>query len=189
MIHKEGQNLNFFIPINKLKDLMKANKEKMDGLIKNLGKQYWNSAKNADKNAQAFLGNSFYYGVNYNKDYKRAVYWFAKTRDPIFYDDIAIMYLTGGFGLKKDYEKAKEYALCSLDDHEKSWILGVMYHKGLGFKIDKDKALNYFLKAIKQGDISAFNFEIVGKLFLEKGIPLRAVYWFSLSLVTMHDSK
>ena len=77
MVYKRGQNLNFFIPINKLKDLMSTNKEKMDDLVKNLGKQVWEKAKNGDKNAQAFLGISFYYGINWNKDYKKAMYWLS----------------------------------------------------------------------------------------------------------------
>ncbi len=189
MVHREGQNLNFLIPINKLKDLMRANKEKMDSLMKNLGKQVLENAKGGDKNAQALLGWSFYHGINWDKDYKRAVYWLSKTRYPKFYEDLAAMYLFGGYGIEKDYKKAQMYISCSPDSSYKSRLLGLMYYDGIGFTTDKDKALSHFLKAIKQGDWSSFNFEIVGRLFFEKGNYLEAAYWFSLSFVKMYNLK
>ena len=181
MIHREGQNLNFFIPINKLKNLMRTNKSKMNNLTKNLGKQYWESAKSGDKKAQALLGFSLYHGINWNKDYKKSEYWFLKTGDARFYIDLAYMYLKGGFGLKKDYRKARMYASCSLESYEKSKLLGFMYRDGIGFTVDKDKALSHFLKAIKQGDLSSCEF--AGKLFLEERNFLRAFYWLSYARI------
>lgn len=185
MIYREGQNLNFFIPINKLKRLIRANRDKMNNLVKHLGKEFWEKAKKGDKKAQGLLGWSFYRGINWDKDYKRAVYWFKKNGSPIYYEDLATIYLNGGYGVKQDYGKAREYILKAPDSAYKSMILGMMYRDGNGFDKDYAEAFSHLLMSFRQGNV--FAYQLIGQLFFTEQEYLKSAFWFYFALIQHKD--
>ena len=187
MVYREGQNLNFFIPINKLKGLIRANRDKMNDLVKHLGKQFWERAKSGDKKAQGLLGWSFYLGINWNKDYKRAVYWFKKNGSPIYYEDLATIYLNGGYGVQQDYVKAQKYILQAPDSAYKSGVLGMMYRDGIGFDKDYAEAFSHFLISFRQGN--TFAYQLIGQLFFEQQKYLKSAFWFYFALIQNKDKN
>jgi TPR repeat protein len=106
------------------------------------------------------LGRLYQNGIVFPKDYRRAheLYFKAlENKDRYFYNDakgitesnIGIIFLTGGYGVQINYEKAKENLQIAIKhgDHKAMVNLGWMYETGKGLNKNESMALKYYTDA------------------------------------------
>ena len=93
----------------------------------------------------------------------------AEAGDPVAQDSISMFYYLGEHGVKKDYEKAFEWASKSAehDDVYGQLRLGVAYNWGDGVERDFAEAVYWYQKAAEQG--CAPGQYMIGQCY-EKGI-------------------
>ena len=177
--HKESQSLNFFIPIVKLKILIKKNMKNIKKMKNSIIGQISNKAKNGSKTDQSVLGIMYFYGIYFNKNYEKAKYWLLKDDSSQSYSYLGAIYYQGGYGIKNDYNKAKKYLLNSVDRTESLHILGMMHLEGKGFPSNKSKAINYFLESSKKSHLPSQ--KILGYIYHAQGRFLEASFWFLIA--------
>ena len=126
------------------------------------------SAIAGNKFAQFSLANQYYYGNGFYKDKQQALHWYMKAAEqelPYAAYAVAQMYASGEAVLQ-DEATAQQYyaqALACFLKLEKSdraddnllYKLGRMYRYGLGTEEDIPKALEYFSRSAKHGNINA----------------------------------
>ena len=84
-----------------------------------------------------------------------------------------------GYGVEKDFSKAKEYFLIScLNNHENYFHLGYMYEKGNDFIKDYTKAKEYYKMAAQYEDLNAFTH--LGIMYL-KGMGVSKNYKLAIN--------
>ncbi|MBQ7306957.1 MAG: sel1 repeat family protein [Clostridia bacterium] len=109
--------------------------------------------------AQFFLGQCFYSGTYFEKNYKTAVYWLKKSASK---GNPNAQYLLGecfysGYGVRKNYEKAAELFSLAAEQNNINAILylGMCYEFSKGVEQDYKKAVDLYFKAAEQGDSRA----------------------------------
>jgi serine/threonine protein kinase len=111
------------------------------------------------------LGHLYHKGILFPKDYKRAQELYFKAlenKDRYFYNDakgmtennIALIYLNGGYGLTVNYEKAREYYQSAINFGNIKALsgLGWLYQKGLGVPVNEAESFRLYAKAAEQND-------------------------------------
>ncbi len=97
---------------------------------------------------------------NWQQDYSQALEWYQKsinnTGDDFAYLGAAELHFKG-LGTAKDYVKAKQYFRAITDPSvlEKQLYLAQCYQFGLGCQVNERRAMVYYRKAAKQGNLSA----------------------------------
>lgn len=102
-------------------------------------------AEQGDAKTQFRLGMAYYRGNKIEKNEEKAFEWWMKAVEQGVED---AAYCLGCIHFKnKDFQTAVEYYLKAISDpviNEAGLLLGVIYEKGLGVKIDIDKAIEYY---------------------------------------------
>ncbi len=141
------------------------------GTEQNYGESFgWflKSAIAGNKFAQFSLANQYYYGNGFYKDKEQALQWYMKAAEqglPYAAYAVAQMYANGEAVIKNE-ETAQQYYAQALDgflkleesdraDDNLLYKLGRMYRYGLGTEEDIPKALEYFIRSAKHGNINA----------------------------------
>ena len=181
MVHKGGQNLNFFIPVDKLRKLIKTNIALLKKDKKSYVSSLFSKAKSGNKNNQFELGFMYYLGLNIKKNYNQSRYWFLKSKNKKAYPYLGSLYFTGDQYLDKNYKLAKKYLLLSSEEALSARLLGFMYLGGHGFDKNYDKALKYLTKAAKKYDLPAQ--KMLGILFTKNKNIEEAALWLMISSV------
>lgn len=122
------------------------------------------------------------------KDYLKAVKYYEMSKKYFFSEaviNLGYIYFYGGYGIQKNYEKARECFESAADvfDSDSRFILGLFYEKGYGVKQDYSEALKHYKIAAKQRNSKAF-LHLGNFYYFGKGIPidvLRAKYYYELS--------
>ena len=126
------------------------------------------SAYAGNKFAQFSLANQYYYGNGFYKDKGQALHWYMKAAEqglPYAAYAIAQMYANGEAVLQDEATAQRYYAqalagFLKLEESDHAddnllYKLGRMYRYGLGTDEDIPKALEYFLRSAKHGNINA----------------------------------
>ncbi|CAC9439638.1 hypothetical protein [uncultured Gammaproteobacteria bacterium] len=94
------------------------------------------------------------FGFKYNR--KKAIYWHKKVFDNFYVIDIGVN-LAPLYMLDKEYKNAyKIYQILStINDHVALTALGNLYRNGFYVTKDLNKALDYYQKAFKHGNLTA----------------------------------
>ena len=101
------------------------------------------------------IGYYYYYGKGVEKNYSKAVEWFAKSAEQGNTEGqrrLGFCYHLG-YGVKKDYSKAVEWykKSASQGNAEGQWLLGYCYKYGHGVDKDDSKAVEWYAKSAEQG--------------------------------------
>lgn len=114
-------------------------------------------AEQGDKNAQTDLGFAYGHGVNIDKNYKKAFFWYKKAA---MQGSVPAQYNVGlfyekGWGVTKNLELAREFYTKAADQgsSDAQVNLGVLYIKGLGGNVDYIKARELFLAAAEKKQV------------------------------------
>ncbi len=112
--------------------------------------------------AMEMLGGNYAFGKGYEKDSKKAIYWFEKAGNAGVdraWGWIGLMYLRGIL-VDQDFNKAAEYITkgVELNDSYAMALMGEMYEEGKGFKADEKRGLNWYKKSADLGDRYGQNF-------------------------------
>lgn len=101
------------------------------------------------------------------------------------------LYYQEGYGVKKDYDKARQYYSLGVLEDDQNCLnqLGVIYARGLGVKKDIHAALDYYKQAAEGGDaLAAAN---VGWIYengdLGKPNLEEAIRWYSYGAIGGDD--
>ncbi|MBL8548397.1 MAG: toll/interleukin-1 receptor domain-containing protein [Hyphomonadaceae bacterium] len=105
--------------------------------------------------AQVFLGWMFEQGRGVEKDYQRAMAWYARagrSGSPAGMRALGALY-EQGLGVARDYGRAREQyqGASNRGDGEASWRLGRMFERGLGGARDMARARELYSMALAQG--------------------------------------
>ena len=190
----EGQNLNFAIPVSKLRNLIQENKmvlgiteteEAVEPSESSFDEELASYENNEDKTPQELfdLGRAYAMGIGVAKDYKKAVDWYKKAANQGHARaqyNLGEMYEYGN-GVAQDYKKAvfwyKKAANQGHADAQNN--LGFMYSEGIGVEQDDKEAVSWYQKAANQGN--AAGQENLGWMYKRgKGVAKdykKAVYW------------
>lgn len=115
--------------------------------------------KNGHAPSRLFLGMLYQNGSHVEKDEVKAFELFKSLAEEGFYESyLANCYLTGK-GCEKDYQKALEYYLVAAKkkDDEAFYQLGCIYDYGLGVEENKEKANEFYMKAMDNHADAAYN--------------------------------
>lgn len=114
------------------------------------------------ENAMEMLGSKYAFGKGYEKDSKKAIYWYEKAGNggaDRAWGWIGLMYLRGIL-VNQDFKKAAEYIKkgVELNDSYSMALMGELYEGGKGFKADEARELNWYKKSADLGDRYGQNF-------------------------------
>jgi TPR repeat protein len=158
-------------------------------------KYYLLAAENGNTSVYSNLGSMFHHGSNGQFiDLAKAEKYYllaVENGDMSVYSSLGSMFHHGSNGQFIDFEKAEKYYL--LGDHYQSeaytyYNLGMLYEFN---KIDdpthKDKAVQYYTKAVQKGIYLAFAADRLGDLYQngwndQPASPEKAVYYFTKTL-------
>ena len=193
----KGQNINFAIPINYLKKLIKDNKENLVAInkldLEKISKEnkqafYWFKimAEQGDAQAQYNVGGMYYEGKGVPQNYKQALYWYKKAAEQ---GHAKAQYNIGGIynngqGVPQDYKQALYWYKKAAEQGvvEAQYNIGVIYKNGQGVQNYK-QALYWFKKSAEQGDAQAQS--NIGVIYYKGQGVLQnykqALYWYKKS--------
>ena len=187
----EGQNLNFAIPVSKLRELIRKNKVALERVEieeairqseSNFGKELASYENKKDKTPQEM----YYVGFAYYSEgnYQEAIHWFEKATaqgDADAQFMLGFMY-NNGEGVTKDHQKALYWYKKSADQGYAlaQYNLGWMYDREKGIARDYPKAVYWYEKATTQG-YAAAQYNLAVMYYNGEGITKdykKAVYWY-----------
>lgn len=126
------------------------------------------SAIAGNKFAQFSLANQYYYGKGFYKDKEQALQWYMKAAEqglPYAAYAVAQMYANGEAVLQDESKSQQYYAqalagFLKIEESDRAddnllYKLGRMYRYGLGTDENISKALEYFTRSAKHGNINA----------------------------------
>ncbi len=112
-------------------------------------------AEQGDAHAQRELGFCYYFGVDVEQDYEKAVEWWTKAAEQ---GDASAQGCLGrcyyyGDGIEQDYEKAVEWCRKAAEQGHAwaQYYLGYCYDKGNGVEKNGEEAIRWWKKAADQG--------------------------------------
>ena len=120
---------------------------------------YWvdaSSARSGDMQAQNYLGNYYFGGVNVTQDYEQAVYWYRKSAENGYnwgQFNLGNCYFHGN-GVEQNYEWAVFWYRKAAEQGniDAQFALGDCYYFGDGVDHDKDRAYFWFTQAAERGN-------------------------------------
>lgn len=212
---KEGQQLNFALPVEWIKALPqrgktlkelastkpKARANFQKGVKAELSGDYATAlsifrplAKRGNADAQFYLGVMYHNGFGIPQDDAKAAYWYRKAAmqgNAWAQDNLGLMY-ENGQGVSQDYAKAAYWfrRAAGQDLAGAQYNFGVAYANGDGVPQDYAKALYWYRKAAVQGDAGAqYN---LGVAYANgQGVPqdyAKAIYWYRKAAAQGHDN-
>ena len=143
-------------------------------------KWYKKSARGNYKEAQYAVANMYFKGIDVERDYEKALYYFksSKTEYACFY--VGYIY-EKGIGVMQDYEKAYQYYNLAA---EKNCIkamnkLGDWYKKGIFLSRNINLAIKWYEKAANKNDIDGVEnlIQIYEKGIGNKKNDIKAIYY------------
>ena len=166
-IVKDGQNINFAVPVTYLKKLIRENKKELIKIGKLNFKKLFEKSNKAvfveNKNFKE-LDSDFKRGLyHYRKgNYKKAFFWYEKSAQQ---GNAEAQFILGsmyyvGKGVSKNSKKTFFWHEKSAQqgNAEAQGMLGGMYYLGLGVPKDSKKAVYWLEKSARQGDAYAQGF-------------------------------
>ena len=188
---KEGQNINFAVPVSYLKEFIKKNRKmlvsfnKKDLLKKERDKrkELSNLALKGDAKAQNELGDKYYFAG----EYKKAAKWFKKSAEQgvaLAQFNLGLMYYEGE-GVAQNYVQAIYWFKKSAEQGYASaqYNLGVMHDKGQGVAQNNTQAIYWYKKSAEQG-VALAQFNLGWMYYKGDGVArsyAQAHYWFKRS--------
>ena len=188
-IVKDGQNINFAVPVTYLKKLIRENKKELIKIGKlNFEKLFKKSNKAVFVENKKFkeLDSDFKRGLyHYRKgNYKKAFFWYEKSAlqgNVKAQTSLGEMYSSGA-DVPKDYKKAAYWYEKAAQQGfaDAQFILGSMYFVGKGVSKDYKKAIYWYEKAAQQGSANAQGM-LGGMYYLGTSVPKdykKAFFWY-----------
>ena len=132
------------------------------------------SAEQGDVNAEARLGNMYFYGEGVPQDYAEALLWYRKAADK---GEAKAQYAIGymfelGQGEPVDYAQAAVWYRKAADQgYSKAQVgLGSMYYKGRGVPQDRSEAARWYRLAADQG-LPRAEYDLGYAYYYGQGVP------------------
>ena len=143
------------------------------GVSVNAQVTFMRAAEDGDANAQYKLGRMYSQDNRYQKDIKKAMYWYKKAAAQNQKDAALALGELYYYGIETDRNNHLAYTYFNqadtLGNYEASYCLGEMYEKGVGVNKNLQTAFSYYKKAADKGNLAKAMFKTGTMLYYGQG--------------------